>query len=74
MHFTCAQFDRRDEPQQIKTREGASLSWGIEHLLRKKRVIPDIIYDRGDNGKEPMVRVIGKHPSDVADKVVQIAN
>ena len=74
LQFTCAHFDRRDEPQQIKTREGASLSWGIEHLLRKKRVIPDIIYDRGDTGKEPMVRVIGKNPSDVADKVVQIAN
>jgi hydroxymethylpyrimidine/phosphomethylpyrimidine kinase len=74
LQLTCAHFDRRDEPQQIKTREGASLSWGIEHLLRKKRVIPDIIYDRGDDGKEPMVRVIGKNPSDVADKVVQIAN
>jgi hydroxymethylpyrimidine/phosphomethylpyrimidine kinase len=74
LRFKCAQFDRRDEPQQIKTREGASLSWGIENLLSKKRVIPDIIYDRGDKGKEPMVRVIGKNPSEVADKVVQIAN
>ena len=74
LQFTCAQFDRRDEPQQIKTREGASLSWGIERLLSKKRVVPDIIYDRGDDGKEPMVRVIGKNPSDVAHKVVQIAN
>jgi hydroxymethylpyrimidine/phosphomethylpyrimidine kinase len=74
LRFKCAQFDRRDEPQQINTREGASLSWGIENLLSKKRVIPDIIYDRGDKGKEPMVRVIGKNPSEVADKVVQIAN
>lgn len=74
LRFTCVRFDRRDEPRQIKMREGASLSWGIERLLRKRRVVPDIIYDRGDNGKEPMVRVIGKSPSDVADKVVRIAH
>jgi hydroxymethylpyrimidine/phosphomethylpyrimidine kinase len=67
-------FDRADEPKSIKTREGASLSWGIDALLKNKKSVPDIIFDLGDNGKEPMVRVIGKDPLEVAHKVLQIAH
>jgi hydroxymethylpyrimidine/phosphomethylpyrimidine kinase len=66
-------FNRADEPSSIKIREGASLSWGIDALLKKKKSVPDIIFDLGDNGKEPMVRVIGKNPLEVAHKVLQIA-
>lgn len=69
-----SRFDRTDEPRSIKTREGASLSWGIDNLLKKKKIAPDIIYDLGDNGKEPMVRVIGKNPLEVAQKILQIAH
>jgi hydroxymethylpyrimidine/phosphomethylpyrimidine kinase len=67
-------FDRADEPSSIKIREGASLSWGIDALLKNKKSVPDIIFDLGDNGKEPMVRVIGKDPLEVAHKVLQIAH
>jgi len=37
-----------------------------------KKVI-NIIFDRGDLGKEPMIRVLGKNPSDVVDKVISIS-
>ena len=67
-------FNRADEPSSIKKREGASLSWGIDDLLKNKKSVPDIIFDLGDNGKEPMVRVIGKNPLEVAHKVLQIAH
>jgi hydroxymethylpyrimidine/phosphomethylpyrimidine kinase len=67
-------FDRADEPRSIKSREGASLSWGIDALLKNKKSVPDIIFDLGDKGKEPMVRVIGKNPLEVAHKVLQIAH
>ena len=73
LKFKLGTFDRRDEPKNIKRKEGATLSWGIEKLLSKKRTIPDIIYDLGDKGKEPMVRVIGKNPQEVAYKVLKIA-
>ncbi|NOQ86793.1 MAG: bifunctional hydroxymethylpyrimidine kinase/phosphomethylpyrimidine kinase, partial [Deltaproteobacteria bacterium] len=56
----------------IKNKEGASLNWGIENILSKKRAIPDIIYDLGDIGKEPIVRVIGRNPREVVDMVLKI--
>ena len=64
-------FDRSDEPLQIKKQEGSSLEWGTQEVL-KQGEIPDIIFDRGDVGKEPMVRVIGKNPDEVVKKVLKI--
>lgn len=73
LKFTLGTFDRKYEPKDIKRKEGASLNWGIEKLLSKKKTIPDVIYDTGDKGKEPMVRIIGRNPLEVADKVLKIA-
>ena len=64
-------FDRAEEPADIKAREGSSLEWGTEVVLRKGE-IPDIIFDRGDVGKEPMVRIIGRNPEEVVRKVLKI--
>ena len=74
LKFKLGTFDRKGEPENIKRKEGASLNWGIERLLSKKKIIPDVIYDQGDRGKEPMVRIIGRNPLEVADKVLIIAN
>lgn len=70
--LTTASFDRKKEPKAVKAREGSSLDWGTETALKGAEVFPDIIYDEGDMGKEPMLRVIGKNPSDVANKVIKI--
>ncbi|MFH1288855.1 MAG: thiamine-phosphate synthase family protein [bacterium] len=35
--------------------------------------VPDIIFDRGAIGKEAMIRVLGKNPDDVAEKIIKIA-
>ena len=69
--FTVRSFNRSDEPIEIKEREGSSLEWGTEQVL-KTGEIPDIIFDRGDVGKEPMVRIIGKTPDEVVRKVFKV--
>jgi hydroxymethylpyrimidine kinase/phosphomethylpyrimidine kinase len=65
-------FDRREEPELIKQQEGSSLEWGTEKVLSGETTIPDIIFDRGDVGKEPMIRVLGKSPDEVVDKVLRL--
>ncbi len=64
-------FSRADEPKRVKEVEGSSLEWGTQEVLKKGEV-PDAIFDRGDMGKEPMVRVIGKTPDDVVRKILKI--
>ena len=65
-------FDRSDEPEAVKQQEGGSLEWGTERVLSKETTIPDIIFDRGDVGKEPMIRVLGRNPDEVVGKVLKL--
>ncbi len=69
--FTVSHFDRRFEPKRIKEKEGSSLEWGVGEVVKKLRRIPDIIYDQGDVGKEPMIRVLGKDPMEVVAKILK---
>ena len=69
--FTVVGFDRRLEPKRVKKREGSSLEWGVGEVLRRMKRVPDFIYDEGDMGKEPMIRVLGMNPQEVVGKVLK---
>ncbi|MGQ9776831.1 MAG: bifunctional hydroxymethylpyrimidine kinase/phosphomethylpyrimidine kinase [Thermodesulfobacteriota bacterium] len=69
--FSGGYFDRRLEPKGIKGIEGSSLEWGVEEVLKKGSKIPDFIYDEGEVGKEPMIRIIGRDPMDVVEKILK---
>ena len=66
-----AEFDRSREPAEIKHVEGKSLSWGTEEAIRTIGEVPDIIYDRGEVGKEPMIRVLGRDALEVVNKALK---
>jgi predicted fused transcriptional regulator/phosphomethylpyrimidine kinase len=34
--------------------------------------VADVVYDLGERGKEPMLRVLGRNPGEVVDKVLRI--
>jgi hydroxymethylpyrimidine kinase/phosphomethylpyrimidine kinase len=71
--FSLGHFNRGEEPTGVKRREGSSLSWGVDQVLRKNRKVPDLIFDRGEVGKEPMIRVLGRDPEEVVKKVLLLA-
>lgn len=70
--FSVESFARVNEPSETKDTEGASLEWGVNEVLKRTKTVPDIIFDKGGWGKEPMVRVLGKNPLDVVNKVQSI--
>ena len=71
--FLISRFDRMLEPKRVKEKEGSSLEWGVGEVLRKMKRVPDFIYDGGDVGKEPMIRVLGKNPMEVVSKILKAA-
>jgi hydroxymethylpyrimidine/phosphomethylpyrimidine kinase len=71
--FLLASFDRRLEPKRVKEEEGSSLEWGVREVLKRSRRVPDFIWDKGDVGKEPMIRVLGRNPQEVLSKVLEAA-
>jgi hydroxymethylpyrimidine kinase/phosphomethylpyrimidine kinase len=72
--FLVGHFDRRVEPKRVKQKEGSSLEWGVGEVLRKFERVPDFIYDQGDVGKEPMIRVLGRNPIEVVEKILKVVS
>jgi len=70
--YTVVFIDRREEPQEIKSIEGASIPWIIRKAYEEIGRIPDIVYDHGDIGKEPVIRIFGRSATDVAMKTLRI--
>jgi hydroxymethylpyrimidine/phosphomethylpyrimidine kinase len=68
--FTVLSYDRSKEPKKSKQKENSSISWGISNTLNAKS--PDIIYHKGDVGKEPMILIFGNNPDDVIRKVSKL--
>lgn len=71
--LTISSFDRGVEAEKSKEID-SGVSIGIQNfssILVSK--VPDIIYDKGGLGKEPMIRLFGKSAVEVAYKAVEIA-
>ena len=62
-------YDRREEPEEVKLREGATIPWGIETAVRRLGERPDVVYHLGDWGKEPMILLFGNTPGEVVERL-----
>ncbi|MEM2214403.1 hypothetical protein DSO06_01685 [Candidatus Nezhaarchaeota archaeon WYZ-LMO8] len=69
LNFKVASFDRSKEPLEVKMKEGSSMRWGAREAIKELTEEPDVIYDLGDVGKEPMIRVFGRDALDVVKKI-----
>ena len=68
--LAIASFARDKEPVNVKTME-----WGVRVAIKNfpvKGKVPDVIFDLGAIGKEPMVRIFGNTAMEVAEKVKRI--
>jgi hydroxymethylpyrimidine kinase / phosphomethylpyrimidine kinase / thiamine-phosphate diphosphorylase len=74
LNWRVAAFDRSTEPPEIKAKEGSTLAWGVASVLKAGEPPPDLIYDRGEWGKEPMIRILGPNPMAVAEKALALKN
>src|SRR3990170_722963 len=55
-------YDRSKEPPNVKRKENESISWGIKQAIKNSNITPDIIFHKGDFGKEPMILIFGRDP------------
>jgi hydroxymethylpyrimidine/phosphomethylpyrimidine kinase len=67
--YKILSYDRTKEPNDAKFKENYSISWGMQNATKSSVIPPDIIYHKGDFGKEPMIIVFGKNPKEVVAKV-----
>ncbi len=65
--LAMASFDRSAEPEGV-----SSMEWGTRQAINDMGSVPDVIYDEGTKGKEPMIRLLGENPTDVLSKLRKI--
>ena len=68
--LTVLSYDRIKEPKKIKSKENSSIIWGVANSLKNK--CPDLIYHKGDIGKEAMILIFGINPNNVIKKVSKL--
>lgn len=71
-HYKISSYDRVREPKSSKSKENSSISWGINFAIKNSSTPPDVIYHKGDWGKEAMIIVFGNNPEQVLDKISKI--
>ena len=64
-------YDRIQEPNKIKN-NGSTIEWGVKNAIKDLSDPPDVIFHRGDFGKEPMIIIFGKTPKNILNKLVKI--
>lgn len=65
--LSASTFDRAKEPKGV-----SSMTWGVSKAIGALGRVPDVIYDRGGVGKEPMIRLLGRSPGEVVGKLKRI--
>lgn len=62
-------YDRKREPK-----DAAATDWGARCAIEALGFVPDVIYDEGEVGREPMMHLLGEGPADVVGKLRLIVN
>ncbi|MBI1828122.1 MAG: bifunctional hydroxymethylpyrimidine kinase/phosphomethylpyrimidine kinase [Thaumarchaeota archaeon] len=70
--FSVSHYERSSEPTKTRTKEGNTISWGIKNAIKKSSKPTDLIFHKGDLGKEPMILIFGTSPNQVLGKLVKI--
>ena len=66
--------DRAEEPPSASDIDGKSMPWKIQKAVELgNKKFPDIIGETEAPGKEPLFKLFGKSATDVAQKLIRIA-
>ncbi|MFX1426530.1 MAG: thiamine-phosphate synthase family protein [Promethearchaeota archaeon] len=69
-----SEIRRENQPEEIKSKEFSTMQWLIKESVDADGKIPDIIWDKGSIGKEPMIRLFGTNSLDMINKLERILN
>lgn len=73
LKWSIGTFNRQDEPPEVKSQEGLSLIWGVQKAMENRTKALDVIYDLGDIGREPMIRLFAPSATDLTHRLLELA-
>jgi len=66
------ELNRETQPDEMRNKEQSTMQWIIQESVEYTGKVPDIVWDRGEMGKEAMIRVFGKNSKDLINKLKKI--
>ena len=72
--LTLKEIVRESQPKEIMVKEESTMQWLIKRSIKETGRIPDIIWDKGAMGKEPMIRLFGNNANDIVNKLQKITS
>ena len=66
------EFIRESQPNQVKLKEHSTMQWLIKESIENTGRIPDVVWDKGALGKEPIMRIFAKDSNDMISKLDKI--
>ncbi len=72
--FLVFKYDRSLESDELARKDQGSMELMIKLAFEKLGKIPDLIWDDGWYGKEAMIRIFGRNPKEVLEKVKKIVS
>ena len=69
--WTVVEYDRDDEPEAVKRREGSTMQWGARQAFSGGGR-PAAVVDRGEVGREAIVKLVAETPQALAERVVDL--
>jgi len=68
-------INREAEPEELKAKEGASMPWKVKSLIEATGgKVPDIAFETGAVGKEPVSVLLGKTALEVTEKIIKLGD
>ncbi|WP_226039250.1 bifunctional hydroxymethylpyrimidine kinase/phosphomethylpyrimidine kinase [Natrinema sp. DC36] len=72
LEWPVAEYDRGEEPTAVKEAEGNTMGWGARQAFADRDEPPIAVIDRGDVGKEALVKLVAADPETLADRTLAL--
>jgi hydroxymethylpyrimidine kinase/phosphomethylpyrimidine kinase len=72
LDWPVAEYDRSEEPEQVKEAEGSTMGWGAQQAFEESEETPVAVIDRGEVGKEAMVKLLATDSGTLAERTLSL--
>ncbi|MBZ6494196.1 bifunctional hydroxymethylpyrimidine kinase/phosphomethylpyrimidine kinase [Natrinema longum] len=72
LEWPVAEYDRGAQPREIRNTEGSTMGWGARQAFADREEPPVAVIDRGEVGKEALVKLLAPDPDALADRALTL--
>ncbi|WP_126662147.1 bifunctional hydroxymethylpyrimidine kinase/phosphomethylpyrimidine kinase [Haloterrigena salifodinae] len=72
LEWPVAEYDRDEQPDEVAATEGSTMGWGARQAFTDRDDAPVAVVDRGEIGKEPLVKLVASDPETLAERALAL--